>query len=311
MNAALAPNARWSGAIPRLSVLIPFFRDDPRPLLADLAREAAALAGAAEVVVLDDAGGDPGRSAAVAGAVAASPLPATLVALKVNEGRARGRNRLAEAARGRHLLFVDADMRPGRPDFLHAWLALADAADLPAAFGGFTVDEAAPAREHALHHALQRGSECRTAAERAADPAKHVFTSNLLVRRDVLEAEPFDERFSGWGWEDVEWGARTAARFGVTHVDNPAVHLGLDTAAALAAKYEQSSPNFARLLQLHPELVRRFPSYRAARWIRRLPGRPAVRRGLKALVLADGAPIRARTAALRLYRAALYAEVVG
>ncbi len=311
MTAVETPNARWAAARPRLSVLVPFFRDDPRPLLADLAGEAQALEGAAEVVVLDDAGGDPARSAGAAHAVGASPLPAVLLASGVNEGRARGRNRLAAAARGRHLLFVDADMRPGAPGFLRTWLDLVEAADPPAAFGGFTVPLGPPAREHKLHHALQAGAECLSAAERARNPAKHVFTSNLLVRRDVLEAEPFDERFAGWGWEDVEWGARAAARFGVTHIDNPAVHLGLDTAAALAAKYEQSPANFARLLQLHPDLVRAFPSYRAARWLRRTPARATVRKALRALVLADAAPLRARAAAMRLYKAALYAEVVG
>ncbi len=310
MSATPLPNARWAAATPRLSVLTPFFRDDPRPLLASLATEADALAGSAELVLLDDAGGDPARSAAAAVAVADSALPAALIALGWNEGRARARNRLAATARGRHLLFIDADMLPDRPDFLRTWLALADREDAPAAFGGFSLDQASPGAEHRLHHALQLRAECLPAAVRERTPAKHVFTSNLLVRRDVLEAEPFDEAFAGWGWEDVEWGARVAARFGVRHIDNPATHLGLDTAAALAAKYEQSPPNFARLLDRHPELVRAFPAYRAARLLSRLPGRGRLRRGLKAVALAEAAPLRARIAAMRLYRAALYAEVV-
>ena len=310
MSATTLPNRRWAGASPRLSVLTPFFRDDPRPLIARLASEAEALDDAVELVLLDDAGGDPARSAAAAAALAASALPAALVALGRNGGRARARNRLAAAARGRHLLFVDADMLPDRPDFLRSWLALADREDAPAAFGGFSLDQASPGAEHRLHHALQLRAECLPAAERERTPAKHVFTSNLLVRRDVLEAEPFDESFAGWGWEDVEWGARVAARFGVRHIDNPATHLGLDTAAALAAKYEQSPPNFARLLGRHPELVRAFPAYRAARLLSRLPARGPLRRGLKAVALAEAAPLRARTAAMRLYKAALYAEVV-
>ena len=303
-------NAAWAAADARLSVLIPFFRDDPRPLLHALEREAAALAGRVEVVVLDDAGGDPARSRQAAQEAADSPLPVRLVALARNAGRAAGRNRLADAARARHLLFIDADMLPDRPDFLQAWLPLAEEADVPAAFGGFSLEQATPGAEHRLHHAMQLGAECLPAAVRARQPAKHVFTSNLLVRRDVLAAEPFDESFVGWGWEDVEWGARVAARFGVTHIDNPATHLGLDTAAALAAKYEQSPANFGRLLDRHPELVRAFASYRAARLLSRLPARAPLRRGLKAVALAERAPLRARTAAMRLYKAALYAEVV-
>jgi hypothetical protein len=60
----------------------------------------------------------------------------------------------------------------------------------------------------------------------------------------------------------------------------------------------------------HPEALAAYPSYRLARALKRLPARPVWRRGLKALALADRAPLKARVAAMKIYRAALYAEVV-
>lgn len=302
--------ARAAAGTPALSVLVPFFRDDPGPLLAALAREAQGAVGRAEVVLLDDAGGDPALSARAEAAVRALPLPARLVRLAVNEGRAKGRNRLAAEARGRHLLFVDSDMLPDRPDFLQRWLAVADE-DAPAAVGGFSLQQVTAGPEHALHAALQLRAECVGAEARARQPEKYVFTSNLLVRRDVLAAEAFDEGFRGWGWEDVEWGMRVAARYGVRHIDNSATHLGLDTAEALAAKYENSGPNFARVLAAHPERVRTYPSYRVARALRRWPARTALRATLRRLALSPRAPLPARIAAMKLLRAAVYAEVVG
>ena len=303
--------AGWAGAAPRLSVLTPFFRDDPvRPLQA-LDREAPALAGAVEVVLLDDCGGDPALSARVEAAVRALALPVRLLRLDANAGRARGRNLLAEHARGRHFLFLDSDMLPDRPDFLQRWLSLARDEDVPAAVGGFTLDQAQPGPEHRLHHALQMRAECLPAAARALQPEKYVFTSNLLVRRDVLAAEPFDEGFQGWGWEDVEWGMRVSARFGVRHEDNTATHLGLDAADVLAAKYAASGPNFARVLARHPQVIRGYPSYRAARWLRRLPARGLLRAMLRRIALAETAPLPARIAAMKAFRAATYAEVVG
>jgi hypothetical protein len=78
----------------------------------------------------------------------------------------------------------------------------------------------------------------------------------------------------------------------------------------MAAKYEQSAANFARVVAAHGDIVRLYPSYRAARALRRLPLRKLWRPWLKAAALIDAAPSGMRAFALRLYRAALYAEAV-
>ena len=303
-------NAGHRAAQPRLSVLTPFFRDDPRPLLIALDQESDALGGRVELVLLDDAGGDPALSSAVADAAQAMRLPTRLIRLAANAGRARGRNRLVEHSRGRHLLFLDSDMLPDRSDFLAAYMKLIAEADPAVVVGGFSVAQCAPRPEHALHRALALRADCLSAAVRSRMPEKYVWTSNLLVRSDVFAAERFDEAFQGWGWEDTEWGVRVAARYGVTHIDNQATHLGLDTASSLAAKYEQSPANFARMLARHPQTTRRFPSYRVARALKAAPGRAFWRPVLKRLALTERAPLAARVAAMKLYRAALYAEVV-
>jgi glycosyltransferase involved in cell wall biosynthesis len=301
--------ASWAEARPELSVLIPFHGDDPRPLLVMLDRQAGVLGDAVELVVLDDGDPRPAAGDAVAACVRALAAPARLIRLSRNEGRAKGRNRLARHARAPHLLFLDSDMAPDAMDFLARWLELARK-DVPVAFGGFTVEAAPPDPATALHRAMSRRSDCLTAAERSRTPEKYVFTSNLLVRRAVFEAERFDEGFRGWGWEDVEWGMRVARRWPVLHVDNTAAHLGLDPAETLTAKYEQAAANFARVVAAHPDVVRRYPSFRAARALRAAPLRRLWRPLLKRLAVASGAPLLLRVFAAKTYRAALYAEVV-
>jgi glycosyltransferase involved in cell wall biosynthesis len=303
-------NPLWAAALPRLSVLIPYLKDDPRPLLAALEREAPALAGAVEVVLLDDGGEDDTFAADIARAVTDFALPACSVRLFVNEGRAKGRNRLAASARGRHLLFIDSDMLPDAPDFLARWLALIEAEDPAVVFGGFSTDQAPPRREHALHRRMAGRSDCAPAAVRKQNPAKFVFTSNLLIRRDVFEAEAFDEGFKGWGWEDVEWGIRISGRYPIGHVDNPATHLGLDTAEVIAMKYEQSAANFARISRAHPKVLRSYPSHKAARMLKALPLRRFWRPALKGLALSPAAPLGLRAFSMRLYRAALCADAI-
>ena len=306
----LFDNGAWTGAAPRLSVLVPFLRDDPCRLIDALDREAASLAGLVEVIVLDDGSDDDALAARVRAPLTERALPGRFVRLSHNIGRSRGRNRLATHARGEWFLFMDSDMLPDRADFLAAYIRLIEAKAPAVAFGGFSVEQAPRNRAHDLHRRMAQRSDCAPASLRRAAPEKHVFTSNLLVRRDVFETEAFDEGFAGWGWEDVEWAMRVAERHAILHVDNTATHLGLDAAHTIAAKYEQSAANFARVVARHREVVERYPSYRAAKVLKRLPLRDTWRPALKAFALAEAAPLGARAFAMRLYRAALYAEAV-
>jgi glycosyltransferase involved in cell wall biosynthesis len=306
MSDATIDNTTWAGTHTKLSVLIPFFRDDPSRLLAAL--DQAGLP--AEIVVLDDGSGDAALARQVTQAIRALRLPARFVRLAANAGRAAGRNRLAAEARARHLLFLDGDMLPDSGDFLARWLDLIATDDPPVAFGGFSLDQTPCSRATAVCRALSLKSDCMPVEARRRAPEKYVFTSNLLIRRDLFEAEPFDPGFVGWGWEDVEWGMRVSRRHPIAHVDNPATHLGLAPAAAMAAKFEQSAANFARVVAAHGDIVRTYPSYRAARALKRAPLRALWRPLLKAFALIDALPAAPRAFALRLYRAALYAEAV-
>ena len=306
MIATVTDNAGWATASPRLSILIPFLRDDPSRLLAAL----DGAHGAVEIVTLDDGSRDPDLAARVVAAVSSLDVPARFVSLATNVGRAAGRNRLAAQARGRHLLFLDCDMLPDAPDFVRSWLDLVTQTDPAVAFGGLSLAQAPRTRANAVHRALTQHTDCVSAAERRKSPEKYVFTSNLLIRRDVFDAEPFDAGFVGWGWEDDEWGMRVSRRWQIVHIDNPATHLGLTPARTLADKFEQSAANFARVVAAHRDIVRIYPSYRAARALRRAPLRWLWRPWLKAAAMAELAPASFRAFALRLYRAALYAEAV-
>lgn len=299
--------ARASAHAPRLSVLTPFHRDDPTDLVRALARTQAGAH--VELVLLNDGGGGAALLSRVLLALDGAPFASRVVVWGENRGRSAARNRLIELARGRHALFLDADMIPERADFLERWLDLIAARDPQVAFGGFTVarETAASVR---LHRALAAASDCKTAEARSRDPAQFTATSNLLVRRDVLKAAPFDDGFKGWGWEDVDWALRASERAQILHVDNPARHAGLDDVDTLLCKFRQAGPNYARLAAKHPAAVARFRSHRAARVVGAIPG-AAKLKPLLAWLARDPfgiAPLSARRAALKLYRTAIYAE---
>lgn len=310
VSPAIHDNPAWASARPALSVLIPFLRDDPSALIALLDREAPALSGAVELILLDDGTNDAALTARLITLIEAGTLPIRLISLSINEGRSIGRNRLTTAARGSSLLFLDSDMRPDHDRFLQTWADLASAGQIAVAFGGFSLLQAPDEARFAVHRSMAAKSDCIPHDQRAAQPEKHVFTSNLLVRRDVFEAEAFDPGFIGWGWEDVEWAMRVSRRFRVEHIDNPATHMGLDTVETLAAKYEQSAPNFARVVARHPDFVAAYPSYRVARRLQAVPGIKAIRPLFKQAAHLTILPVALRAFSLRLYRVALYAEAI-
>lgn len=299
--------AAMEAGTPRLSVVAPFYRDNPAPLAEALARQVAELGAPVELVFFDDGMPDPALNAAVETALEALDVPACLVSSPRNVGRAAARNRLAAAARGEWLLYLDADM--DIPDgFLARYLDALEADDFDAAFGGYAPGPATDPR-HRLHAALAAASDVHDAASRTRIGATAVCSSNLLVRAGLLRRTPFDDGFTGWGWEDVDWAVRADRAGRLIHLDNPARHDGWQDAPTLLAKFRDAGPNYARLLNKHSELAR-LPGARAAHALRALPGQQILRGLWAALASAPGLPMRLRTTALKLWRASWAAEAL-
>jgi glycosyltransferase involved in cell wall biosynthesis len=287
---------------PRLSVLTPFHRRDPSALLARFADAPAGV----EFVLIDDGSASAELLSNVITAAERTGAPARVIVWGETRGRAAARNRLIEEARGEYVLFLDADMIPDSPRFLSIWLGVLSTQRPLVAFGGLSVVSAAPTIDTALHHNLFACSDCAPARVRALRPAQSTASANLVVRRDFLAANPFDPHFAGF--EDTDWALSAARQANILHVDNPATHAGLDDVATLMRKSAEAGRNFARLAEKHPQAVRRFAAYRAARALRFAPARSALRRFAARLAAESRAPMPVRRAAFNLYRAAHLAE---
>ena len=290
-----------------LTICVPCYHDDASPLVATLTRmpEAARTT----LLIFDDGSGDTALTRKLARHVMSYPGPARLVTAPRNAGRAHARNRLLALAETDWILFVDADMRPDSDVFLDRYMAAIRRQDGPALIaGGFTLWQVMPTRQTALHAAQSARSECLPATAREKAPGRYVFTSNIVVHRDVLDAIDFDDGFAGWGWEDVDWGLRVAGQYPVTHIDNTATHLGLDDTESLLRKFGESGANFARLAERHPEAVRRMRLWTMAKACSRLPLRGLLTPLSRRVARTSWMPMRLRLAALKFYRALRYGE---
>lgn len=290
----------------RLSICVPTYKDDAQPLIESLAQ--LPHAETCTLIIYDDGSNDQDMTKRHAEAIQTYPGPARLVTCLDNYGRSHARNRLVARAEADWVLLLDADMLPDSDDFLTRYVEFIEN-NLPAGLiaGGFSLKQVKPGPKQKLHFAQAQLSDCVPAKTRAKEPGRFVFTSNILVHKDVLEHVAFDENFSGWGWEDVDWGLRVAEHYKITHIENTATHLGLEADNKLVQRFGTSGKNYGRLIEKHPGETDNLPLTRAARGLK--PFR-FLQPPVKGIALATWMPLRIRLTALKVYRAMAYSGFV-
>ncbi|MGI4833464.1 MAG: glycosyltransferase family 2 protein [Janthinobacterium lividum] len=233
--------------MPGLSILIPLYNCDATALVAELLTQVPAWPGPVEICLLDDGSREEfrrrHRPLAARPGVRYAELPA-------NVGRAAVRNALVASAAHEWLLLLDNDSHLPDDEFL-ARYAAAIAQPGAVVIGGTTYEAAPPADPAlGLRWRYGRAREMRPAAMRQRDPGGQLAINNALIKKEVLQRFPLDERLSGYGHEDTRLGLQLArAGLGVRHLDNPVLHAGLEPAAAFLAKSRQAVRNLAQVLR--------------------------------------------------------------
>jgi glycosyltransferase involved in cell wall biosynthesis len=210
-----------SGArCPDLSIVIPAYRAE-RALDMTLRALANTETGPEtfDVIVVDDGSEEPLRPVVDA----YQQIQASYIRLAKNSGRAAARNAGASQARGKRLLFLDSDTYPlkgfvrGHATFgtggREASALLGRRIDpgwrrLAEAVAGRNATEVVEAHEDDLRH-LGGGEAGAINFMRHRAPWLYCYTNNLSVTRSTFtELGGFDEAFTDWGFEDVEFGYR-------------------------------------------------------------------------------------------------------
>lgn len=302
-----------AGARPDLSILVPTYDRDVRPLAGELLDGMAALADplAVELLVLVD--GNPALSGQeeVLALAAARGLAAGFALAPRNLGRAGARNALAEAAKGAHILFLDADSLPDQPGFVARALQAAREAPDAVTCGGRTGLRCPPApRDSLLFEAHSRKREWIPAAARNGDPEGNFLSANFQLRRDLFLRAPFDDRFTGWGWEDTDWALRIRPHARVRHVDNTVSHMEHHTDAGWLGRLDRSVGNYALLAAAHPDAVRRHRLWPLMRALRPIAGWDWPQALLLRLALCPALPAGPRLTLAKLRQAMVYARSV-
>jgi glycosyltransferase involved in cell wall biosynthesis len=301
-------NVFWTGAVSRLSVVIPTYRHDASTLMDMLAR--CAQSPLVEFIVYDDGSRDHEMLARMQAAAGGARAAIRIVSHPMNRGVAAARNAAAQHARAMWTLFLDADMSPDTMAFLEAYLDAEEKLEEPSVVvGGQSLRFASKEKAFALHRWASKG-DCVSADERRKDPGRYITSSNIMVHRDVLKACPFDEGFAGWGWESDDWAQKVQSRFPVMHIDNAATHLGLETDKALMAKYAKAAKNFARFVKQHPDHAAALPLYKSVMRKKKGSFRKLFRAMAGGVAASRLFPTGLRGRALKAWQAHIYAEAL-
>lgn len=240
-----------------LSILIPIYNYDVRSLVQELDRQAAALDVPCEIFCLDDGSEKVFQECNKR----ISSLPnVRYEELEANVGRASIRNRLAGRARFDYLVFMDCDSQIVRPDYLQRYLDLLPSDQV---LCGGRVYEAKPPEDPNLYFHWWYGKkrEQRTAAERASKPHHGFMTNNFLIPKNQFKRIWFDDNIRQYGHEDTLFGLQLKEKgIGVTHIENPLEHTGLEKKEVFISKSRQAIGNLADLVQRYPALDTRLIS---------------------------------------------------
>ncbi len=107
--------------------------------------------------------------------------------------------------------------------------------------------------QHSFYLYKSSKTESLPASVRQKAPWRYLFTSNILLLREIMESVSFDSQFSGYGFEDIEWGVRLGQSHTITHIDNSCSHMGLMRKSEVYSKMCESISNYGLLIALHPE----------------------------------------------------------
>lgn len=169
-------------------------------------------------------------------------------------GRAAIRNDLLDRVNTECILFLDADVLPDDPSFLRTYLEFARQ-DVAVVCGGISYrTRILTAKKYDFYFYKGKQTEWIPARVRRKVPWRYLFTANVLIKRSVLLTVDFNEEFSGYGYEDIEWGIRLENIVDIQHIDNTCSHLGLVGKKESFKRMRQSIDNFNRLRKLHPEV---------------------------------------------------------
>jgi GT2 family glycosyltransferase len=238
-----------------LSILVPVYNFDIKSLVLCLAEEInQKYQGDIEIVVLDDCSTE--QNLAVQNQRFLENFDfVKYIPLSNNIGRSKARNYLSKISRASHFLFLDCDVLPDREDFLEKYVESIKNNDFVVC-GGISYQQIQEkSNESTFYLEFSKKTDVHDSSYRNDHSWQTFLSSNFLVNKNVIERFPFDETYSGYGYEDLDWAA-TLQKNGIRvfHVENTVTHIGLVSDSHFLSRAKLAIQNYVKFSKKYPDL---------------------------------------------------------
>jgi GT2 family glycosyltransferase len=87
---------------------------------------------------------------------------------------------------------------------------------------------------------------------RRKEPNKSFQTNNFMISKEVLQNIGFNEKIIGYGHEDTLFGYDLQKHnIGIFHIDNPVIHMGLESNEEFLRKTREGLKNLKRIMRIN------------------------------------------------------------
>ncbi len=222
-----------------LSILIPVYNYDIRPLAEQLSQQLSEVDITYEIIFQDDASNS-----------SVSELNSKVELYEhirynrssSNQGRTATRQLLAEQAKYDWLLFMDSDVIPKNDNYIEQYLLYLNK-EVEAVYGGFAYLDEIPKVDHSLRWRYGRAKEQVSAEKRNRRPYKITISGNFLIQKSIFKELNRQIDQKGYGYDNYFASLLKQHEIKVLHIDNEVYHLGLESNSVYLNKVEASVKN--------------------------------------------------------------------
>lgn len=234
-----------------LSILIPLYNRNVFQLVETLHKQALRIHDFDfEILVCDDASVNKyAKNDAIN-----SLKNCTLFTLDMNIGRTGVRNILAQKAKYNHLLFLDADVLPGNPNFLLNYIKSMDNSVI---FGGYEYIKDRKICAQNLRYKFGVSREAVPLNKRIKEPYRFTFSGNFLIPRNIFLTLNISDQ-NQYGMDLLFSSLLMKNQIQIKHINNPIYHIGLEENQVFVKKSISAvTYRFSLRNEIHYELERK------------------------------------------------------